>query len=121
MSRPLRIQYPGAVYHIINRGRARQPTFVDETDYRAFLDILAEAHRQWGIEVFAYSLREIIIICVLELRGETSPGSCATSTASIPSDSTGAIGAMGHCFGAAIRAFSSMPMNIWRRWYATFI
>ena len=46
MSRPLRIQYPGAVYHIMNRGRARQPTFVDETDYRAFLETLAEAHRQ---------------------------------------------------------------------------
>src|SRR6266542_7000058 len=58
----------------------------------------------------------ITIICVLELRGKTSPGSCATSTASIPSDSTGAIGGMGHCFGAAIRAFSLMPMNIWRRW-----
>ena len=56
MSRPLRIQYPGAVYHIMNRGRARQPTFVDETDYRAFLETLAEAHRQWGIEVFAYCL-----------------------------------------------------------------
>ena len=56
MSRPLRIQYPGAVYHIMNRGRARQPTFVDETDYRAFLETLAEAHRQWGIEMFAYCL-----------------------------------------------------------------
>src|SRR5688572_20505199 len=56
MSRPLRIQYPGAVYHIMNRGRARQPTFVDDTDYRAFLDTLAEAHRQWGIEMFAYCL-----------------------------------------------------------------
>ncbi|HET9881502.1 MAG TPA: transposase, partial [Candidatus Binatia bacterium] len=35
---------------------ARQPTFIDETDYRAFLETLAEAHRQWGIETFAYSL-----------------------------------------------------------------
>jgi len=56
MSRPLRIQYPGAVYHIMNRGRVRQPTFVDETDYRAFLETLAEAHGLWGIEVFAYCL-----------------------------------------------------------------
>ena len=28
MSRPLRIQYPGAVYDVMNRGRARQPAFV---------------------------------------------------------------------------------------------
>ena len=40
----------------MNRGRARQSTFIDDTDYRAFLETLAEAHRQWGIEVFAYCL-----------------------------------------------------------------
>ena len=56
MSRPLRIQYPGAVYHVMNRGRARQPTFLGEADDQAFLDTVAEAHRLWGIEVFAYSL-----------------------------------------------------------------
>ena len=56
MSRPLQIQFPEAVYHVMNRGAARQPTFTDEGDYQAFLDTLAEAHRLWGIEVFAYSL-----------------------------------------------------------------
>jgi hypothetical protein len=49
MSRPLRIQYPGAVYHIMNRGRARQPTFVDAIDHRAFLETLAEALRLTGL------------------------------------------------------------------------
>jgi putative transposase len=56
MSRPLRIQFPEAVYHVMNRGARRQSTFADDTDYRAFLDTLAQAHRLWGIEVFAYSL-----------------------------------------------------------------
>jgi REP element-mobilizing transposase RayT len=56
MSRPLRIQFPEAVYHVMNRGATRQPTFADDGDYQAFLDTLAEAHRLWGIEVFAYSL-----------------------------------------------------------------
>ena len=56
MSQPLRIQYPSAVYQVMNRGRARQATFVDDTDYRAFLETLAEVHRQWGIEVLASSL-----------------------------------------------------------------
>ena len=58
MSRPLRIQFPQAVYHVMNRGRARQPTFIDDADYQAFLDTLGEAHRLWGIEVFAYYLME---------------------------------------------------------------
>ena len=56
MSRPLRIQFPDAVYHVMNRGRGRQPTFIDGADNQAFLDTLAEAHRLWGIEVFGYSL-----------------------------------------------------------------
>jgi len=56
MSRPLRIQFPGALYHVMNRGAARQSTFADDGDYQAFLNTLAEAHRLWAIEVFAYSL-----------------------------------------------------------------
>ena len=54
MSRPLRIQFPGAVYHVMNRGAARRPTFIDDADYQVFLDTVAEAHRQWAIEVFAH-------------------------------------------------------------------
>ena len=34
----------------------RQSIFIDDTDYQAFLDILSEANRLWGIEVFAYVL-----------------------------------------------------------------
>lgn len=56
MSRPLRIQFPQAVYHVMNRGAARQSTFAEDADYQAFLDTLSEAHRLWGIEVFGYSL-----------------------------------------------------------------
>ena len=56
MSRPLRIQLSGAVYHVMNRGTARQTTFVDKEDYQAFLNTVAEAHRLWGIEVFSYCL-----------------------------------------------------------------
>ena len=56
MSRPLRIQFSGAVYHVMNRGTARQTTYLDENDYQAFLNTVAEAHRLWGIEVFSYCL-----------------------------------------------------------------
>ena len=47
---------PGALYHVMNRGTARQPTFTDDRDCQAFLDTVAEAFRLWEIEVFAYSL-----------------------------------------------------------------
>ena len=73
MSRPLRIQYPGAVYHVMNRGAARQQTFADDSDYQAFLDTLAEAHRLWGIEVFAYSLmRNHYHLCLRTPKGNLS-------------------------------------------------
>jgi REP-associated tyrosine transposase len=73
MSRPLRIQYEGAVYHVINRGTARQAIFLDEEDDRVFLNTLAEAHRQWGIEVFAYCLmRNHYDVCLRTPRGNLS-------------------------------------------------
>ena len=43
MARPLRIQYPGAVYHVTGRGNERRPIFNDDDDRRDFLEILAES------------------------------------------------------------------------------
>lgn len=56
MARPLRIEYPGAVYHVLNRGAARQKVFRAAADYHQFLAGLDEAHVRWGVEVFAYCL-----------------------------------------------------------------
>jgi REP element-mobilizing transposase RayT len=73
MSRPLRIQFGGAVYHVMNRGAAKQSTFHDNSDYQAFLDTVAEAHRRWGIEVFAYSLmRNHYHLCLRTPKGNLS-------------------------------------------------
>lgn len=56
MARPLRIEYPDAVYHVLNRGTARQRVFREPPHYQLFLAGLAEAHTRWGVEVFAYCL-----------------------------------------------------------------
>ena len=37
MSRPLRIQFPGAVYHLTARGNVRAAIFLDEYDRGLFL------------------------------------------------------------------------------------
>ncbi len=42
MARPLRIEYPGAVYHITTRGNAYQKIFLDDNDREKFLEILGE-------------------------------------------------------------------------------
>ncbi len=43
MPRKLRIQYPGAVYHVMNRGDRREKIFADDKDREKFLETLGEA------------------------------------------------------------------------------
>jgi hypothetical protein len=37
MARKLRIEYPGAIYHVMNRGDHREIIFRDDEDYKRFL------------------------------------------------------------------------------------
>jgi len=56
MSRPLRIQYPGAWYHVMNRGRRAETIFSDEEDYTMFVALLKESAALWHIHICAYCL-----------------------------------------------------------------
>jgi len=42
MGRPLRIEYPGALYHITSRGNERKKIYIDEEDKIKFLEILQD-------------------------------------------------------------------------------
>jgi hypothetical protein len=46
MPRKLRVQYPGAIYHLMNRGDRREKIFHDDEDQHRFLITLAEGLRQ---------------------------------------------------------------------------
>jgi len=56
MARPLRIQYPGAWYHVMNRGRRGESVFTEGDDYSLFINTLLEARVLWNINVAAYCL-----------------------------------------------------------------
>ena len=56
MARPLRIQYPGAVYHVMARGSHGEPVFADDTDRKLFLETLGEACAKTGWRIHAYVL-----------------------------------------------------------------
>lgn len=56
MARPLRIQYPNAVYHVMNRGLAQTPIFRAKQDYEMFLQVVDEAWQRWQFELHAYCL-----------------------------------------------------------------
>jgi len=56
MSRPLRIQYPNAWYHVMNRGRRGEIVFVEGKDYLEFINLLKEASDMWRVRIGAYCL-----------------------------------------------------------------
>lgn len=56
MSRPLRIEYPGAWYHVMNRGRRSEKIFHDRHDYQVFVELLEESSEIWNVRVAAYVL-----------------------------------------------------------------
>jgi putative transposase len=56
MGRPLRIEYPGAVYHITSRGNERKDIFLDDFDRKKFLDMLEDYHERYEINIYCFLL-----------------------------------------------------------------
>ena len=56
MSRPLRIEYPGAWYHVMNRARKGQKAFNNVEDHDSFIDIVKDAAEIFNLKVSAYCL-----------------------------------------------------------------
>jgi REP element-mobilizing transposase RayT len=58
MARQLRIEYPGAFYHVTSRGNQRQAIVQDDQDRLTFLDYLGKAHEKFGGLVHAFCLMD---------------------------------------------------------------
>ena len=56
MARPLRIEYPGAVYHVTARGNARDDIFLTDADRTLFLEVYAQVSRRFNWRCHAYCL-----------------------------------------------------------------
>lgn len=56
MPRALRIEYEGAIYHIVNRGDRREPIFRDDEDRKRFLETLFEACAKTDWQIHALCL-----------------------------------------------------------------
>jgi putative transposase len=56
MPRKLRVEFPGAIYHVMSRGDRREAIFLDDVDRQDFLKTLAEAGQKTGWQVHAYCL-----------------------------------------------------------------
>ena len=58
MARPIRIEYPGAFYHVTCRGNERKPIFRDDADRHAFLDMLAASLETFKVSLHGYVLMD---------------------------------------------------------------
>ncbi|HUJ09265.1 MAG TPA: transposase [Verrucomicrobiae bacterium] len=56
MARPIRVEFEGAVYHVMARGNERKAVFRDDKDRQRFLETLAEMVERFGVRVHAYCL-----------------------------------------------------------------
>ena len=56
MARPLRIEFPGAWYHVMNRGAGRRAIFREEEHYALFLDLLETLAVRFAVQTHAYCL-----------------------------------------------------------------
>lgn len=56
MARPIRVEFPGAVYHVTARGNERRRTFRDDADRQQFLATLEQVAKEHGLRVHGYCL-----------------------------------------------------------------
>ncbi len=56
MARPLRIEFPGALYHVTSRGDRREPIYRDDDDRREHLEVLAQALDRFDAQALSYCL-----------------------------------------------------------------
>jgi REP element-mobilizing transposase RayT len=70
MARPLRIEFPGGVYHLTSRGDRCEPIFADDKDRACLIGILAQAMERFDAMVLAYCLMGNHYHFVLQTRRE---------------------------------------------------
>lgn len=73
MARPLRIQFEGAVYHLIVRAHHRQPLFQDDLDRQQYLELLGRYRERFCCAIYAFALLKREVHILLETpRGNVS-------------------------------------------------
>ena len=58
MTRPLRIEYPGAYYHVVNRGNNQENIFKNDRDREKFIEYLERATDRFSTIIHSYCLMD---------------------------------------------------------------
>lgn len=84
MAHPLRIEYPGAYYHVMNRGLSRRDIFLEDKGRESFLGLLSDISRLWKVEIHAYCLMDNHYHLLLQTPKGGYPEQCDTLMGSTP-------------------------------------
>jgi putative transposase len=75
MARPLRLEFPGAIYHLTSRGNRREAIYEDDNDRMQWLEILSRACDRYNWRIHAYCLMDNHYHLLLEtIQGNLSRG-----------------------------------------------
>jgi len=61
MGRPLRIEYPGAFYHVTSRGNERRAIFLTQKDYERMIGYLESATERYGAQIIGTSVLKQLV------------------------------------------------------------
>ena len=56
MGRAWRIEYEGALYHLMSRGNDGQHIYLNDADRNLFLETISEMSERFKVDIFAYVL-----------------------------------------------------------------
>jgi REP element-mobilizing transposase RayT len=103
MGRPLRIEYPGALYHVTSRGNEKQDIFLEDSDRKRFLGLLEDYHDRFDLVVHCF----VLMANHYHLTLETPQGNLLKVMHGINSSYTGYFnrkyGRVGHLFQGRYR------------------
>lgn len=68
MARQLRIEYPGAFYHIIQRGNEKRDIFLSNQDREKFYEYIKEIHSRYAVKIHTYCLMNNHYHLILETK-----------------------------------------------------
>ncbi len=63
MARPLRIQYPNAMYHIISRGIGKMTIFHNDKDWKKFIHFMERVIKKYNWTFHAFCLMSTHYLC----------------------------------------------------------
>ncbi len=58
MARPWRIEFEGALYHVLSRGNGREDIYYDDQDRHLFLKTVGEMSDRFEIDVYREKMQE---------------------------------------------------------------